>query len=120
MRSRSSPPSRRGCHPRAFRGRFSGRQAASRCSSISWNDCDGCDRSTGWFSPAHLAAPPDLQWPELGLTLDEPSDYELLKRVIEHFGDAKPSFGCRDVVELLRSKPEWVALSKDVRRKGAT
>ena len=72
------------------------------------------------FSHAHLVAPPDLQWPELGLTLDEPSDYELLKRVIEHFGDAKPSFGCRDVVELLRSKPEWVEINEDVRRKGAT
>lgn len=72
------------------------------------------------FSRAHLVAPPDLHWPDLSLTLDEPRDYELLKRVIDHFGDANPWFGCRDVVELLRSKPEWVAINKDVRRKGVT
>jgi spore coat polysaccharide biosynthesis protein SpsF len=72
------------------------------------------------FSHAYLGAPADLHWPDLGLTLDEPADYELLKRVIEYFGDAKPLFGCRDVIRLLRSKPEWVAMNRDVRRKGVT
>ena len=36
------------------------------------------------FSHIHLVAPPDLHWPELGLTLDEPRDYKLLKKVIEY------------------------------------
>ncbi len=68
------------------------------------------------FSHIYLIAPPDLYWPELGLTLDEPKDYELLKKIIEYFGDANPYFSCREVIELLKSKLEWVAINKDVRR----
>ena len=70
------------------------------------------------FSPVHLVAPPELHWPELGLTLDELADYELLKRVIVHFGEAKPLFGCCDVVRLLRANPDWVAINQAVLRKG--
>jgi len=68
------------------------------------------------FSHIYLIASPDLYWPELGLTLDEPKDYELLKKIIEHFGDANPYFSCREAIELLKSKPEWAAINKDVRR----
>ena len=47
----------------------------------------------------------------------ESADAEI---VIEYFGDANPYFSCREVIELLRSKPDWVAISKNVQRKGAT
>ena len=70
------------------------------------------------FPALHLVAPPELHWPDLGLTLDEPPDYELLKRIIEHFGDEKPLFSCLDAVRLLRAKPEWLAINRDVPRKG--
>jgi len=70
------------------------------------------------FRHIYLLAPPDLHWPELGLTLDEQHDYELLKTLIEHFGSVRPNFGCREVIELLRSRPEWVAINKAVKRKG--
>lgn len=72
------------------------------------------------FPALHLVAPPEQHWPELGLTLDEPADYELLERIIEHFGDENPLFTCLDVVRLLRAKPEWSAINRDVRRKGDT
>lgn len=72
------------------------------------------------FSHVHLVAPPEMHWPELGLTLDEPDDYKLLKRIIEHFGEEKPLFGCLDAVRLLRANPEWVAINKAVQRKGDT
>ena len=71
------------------------------------------------FTQLHLVAPPELHWPELGLTLDEPADYELLKRIIEHFGEMNPLFSCLDVVRLLRKKSDWVAINEAVRRKGA-
>lgn len=70
------------------------------------------------FPHLHLVAPPEVHWPELGLTLDEPADYRLIKKIIEHFGDAKSLFTCLDVVKLLRSKPEWVKLNELVVRKG--
>jgi spore coat polysaccharide biosynthesis protein SpsF len=70
------------------------------------------------FKPIYLVAPPELSWPELGLVLDEPKDYELIKKIIDHFGDANPYFSCLDAVRLLRAKPEWVALNAGVYRKG--
>ena len=68
------------------------------------------------FSQIYLVAPPDLYWPELHLILDEQADYELLKRIIEHVGDANPYFTCREVIKLLKSKPDWVAINRDVKR----
>jgi spore coat polysaccharide biosynthesis protein SpsF len=68
------------------------------------------------FSHIYMVASPDLYWPELGLVLDERKDYELLKKIIEYFGDANPYFSCREVIDLLRSKPEWVAINQGVGR----
>lgn len=72
------------------------------------------------FRPLHLVAPPDVYWPELGLTLDEPKDFELLGRIIEYFGDGNPFFTCLDTVQLLRGKPEWAGINAAVQRKGDT
>ena len=70
------------------------------------------------FRTVHLVAPPRLHWPELGLVLDEPRDYELLKKVIEHFGPENPYFSCREAVELLHEHPGWISINRDVYRKG--
>jgi spore coat polysaccharide biosynthesis protein SpsF len=72
------------------------------------------------FSHLHLVAPPEIHWPELELTLDEPKDYELLKKIIEHFEPTNSLFSCLDIVRLLRQKPEWVAINQSVMRKGDT
>jgi spore coat polysaccharide biosynthesis protein SpsF len=72
------------------------------------------------FSQLHLVAPPETHWPELGLTLDEPDDYELLKKIIEHFESNNLLFSCRDVIQLLKQKPDWVAINQAVVRKGDT
>jgi spore coat polysaccharide biosynthesis protein SpsF len=70
------------------------------------------------FPHVYLVAPPEMHWPELGLTLDEPADYELLKRIIEYFGENNPLFGCLEVIRLLRDKPEWATINQAVLRKG--
>ncbi len=70
------------------------------------------------FSRVHLVAPPELHEPDLGLTLDEHEDYQLLKLIIEHFGEADPLFSCLDTVCLLRARPEWVAVNEMIARKG--
>lgn len=72
------------------------------------------------FSQVHLVAPPEIHWPELGLTLDEPKDFELLKKIIEHLEPVNSLFSCLDVVRLLREMPEWVAINQAVVRKGNT
>jgi spore coat polysaccharide biosynthesis protein SpsF len=70
------------------------------------------------FSHLHLVPPPELYWPELGLTLDELSDYELLKIIIEHFYQENPLFSCLDVIKFLKSRPNLLNLNNFVIRKG--
>ncbi len=73
------------------------------------------------FTHVHLVAPPEIHWPELGLTLDERSDYELLKQIIEHFyAISNPLFSCLDAVRFLCQFPEYAEINKDVVRKGNT
>lgn len=68
------------------------------------------------FRCLYVPAPADLHWPTLGVTLDEPADYVLLKRIIEHFEGTRPTFNCYDVVELIRSHPDWLENSHVLRR----
>ena len=72
------------------------------------------------FTRINIVAPPELDWPELGLTLDEKDDYNLLKLIIEHFYQKTPLFGCLDVVRFLKNRPDLVAINDHVHRKGAT
>lgn len=72
------------------------------------------------FSHVHLVAPPSLWWPELGLTLDEAVDYQLLTKIIETLGPTDLLFGCYEVICLLKNNPEWVDINRAVVRKGDT
>ncbi len=72
------------------------------------------------FPAVHLISPPELDRPSLGLTLDEPRDYELLKKIIEHFGSKNRLFSCRETLELLKQNPDWIEINKHVLRKGDT
>jgi len=69
------------------------------------------------FTHTNLIAPSNLYWPKLGLTLDEASDFELLKRIIEHFNSKNPLFSCYDVVNFLKKNPELVLINELVVRK---
>ena len=72
------------------------------------------------FRHVHLVAPPSLWQPELGLTLDEQSDYELLRRIIETLGPHGELFGCGEVIALLKANPDWMEINRNVVRKGNT
>ena len=72
------------------------------------------------FSQLNLVAPPEIDWPELGLTLDEKDDYILLKKIIEFFGSQNELFSCLDIVQFLKKNPELVSINNAVIRKGDT
>lgn len=72
------------------------------------------------YSKINIVSPPETFWPNLGLTLDEQSDYELLKIIIEHFEPINPLFSCREVVSFLQTHPELLEINKSVVRKGDT
>jgi spore coat polysaccharide biosynthesis protein SpsF len=69
------------------------------------------------FRLAGWDATPEMHWPQLRLTVDEPADYELVRRIYDALYPVNPAFTARDVVALLRSRPGWAALNSAVRQK---
>jgi spore coat polysaccharide biosynthesis protein SpsF len=69
------------------------------------------------YRHVHLVAPPELHWPELGLTLDERDDYELIRRIFEHFLPAHENFSCLDVLRFLRASPALLNINQHVLRR---
>jgi spore coat polysaccharide biosynthesis protein SpsF len=74
-------------------------------------------RNPALFRLAGWEAPRGLDWPELRLTVDEPADYELVRRVFEALYPQRPHFDATDVVALMRRRPDWIQLNSAVRQK---
>jgi spore coat polysaccharide biosynthesis protein SpsF len=74
-------------------------------------------RTEGVFTRKTLKAPAELDWPELGLTLDEPDDYRMLCAVADALGKKFDEFTVQDVVKLLRQRPDLLEINSHVRRK---
>ena len=68
------------------------------------------------FKIIHHYAYTEYHWPELGLTLDTPEDYELLKILFWKFGDS-PGFMTERVIDYLRKHPDLVKINQAVKRK---
>lgn len=75
-------------------------------------------RNPDLFPPIYIPALMPYRWPELAVTLDERSDYLLIKKITEHFGDNNSLFGCVEVIQLLKQKPEWACINHSVMRRG--
>jgi len=74
-------------------------------------------RNPALFRLAGWEAPRELVWPELRLTVDEPADYELVRRVFETLYPQRPDFDAPDVVRLMRQRPDWAQINSSVRQK---
>jgi spore coat polysaccharide biosynthesis protein SpsF len=68
------------------------------------------------YSKINLVAPHNLHWPDLGLTLDEESDYILLKTIIENFNGL--NFTCSQAIDFIKQNPYLLEINKQVKRKG--
>ena len=68
------------------------------------------------FRKLHLPAPPELHWPDLGLTLDEKEDYELLKTIHESLVSDNPDYSCLDILRFLRKNPDLLKINSEVKR----
>jgi len=77
-------------------------------------------RNPSLFRLAGWDAPEEMRWPTLRLTVDEPADYELMRRIFEALYPAHPKFGAADVLALVRRNPEWAAINSTVRQKAVT
>ena len=70
-------------------------------------------RLVGWDAPQELRAP------DLRLTVDEPADFELVRRVFEALYPVRADFDARDVINLLRQRPDWARINAAVQQKSA-
>lgn len=59
----------------------------------------------------------ECYWPDLRVTLDERSDYELLNEIFKKLLPANEDFSVRDVVDLLRNNPQMLEINKNVKTK---
>jgi spore coat polysaccharide biosynthesis protein SpsF len=70
------------------------------------------------FNQINIVAPENLNYPTLGLTLDEYNDYILLKKIIEYFKKKKNNFfNCHDIINLMIKKEKWLKINSKVKRK---
>ena len=76
-------------------------------------------RNPNVYSQHNVHAPPDLYWPELGLTLDTVEDRALIESIFDELGPDR-LFSCTEMVGLFRAKPELLKLNAHVVRKGDT
>lgn len=51
------------------------------------------------------------------LTVDVHEDFELVRRILEHFLPARPQFGLQDIIDHLQQNPETAELNANVRQK---
>ncbi len=74
-------------------------------------------KKTFLFSHCNLMAPANLHYPNLGLTLDEPNDYLLIKNIFNKFKGKESIFSCLDIIEYLKSNKNLLNINKKVKRK---
>ena len=71
------------------------------------------------YSLKNMPGPPELTDPELGLTLDAPEDFELIRRIFEILYPDNPDFRLSDILSLLENNSALAGLNAHVRRKHA-
>lgn len=64
------------------------------------------------LAPLEPVEPPGQRW-----CVDEPADYELVRRLIEALLPSNPAFGWQDCCKLLRDHPDWMDINRSVRQK---
>ena len=75
-------------------------------------------RNNTIFKAIYIMAPNNLHWPELGLTLDEIGDFELLKKIIKYFYNKKNyRFNCLDIINFIKKNPSLLRYNSKVKRK---
>jgi spore coat polysaccharide biosynthesis protein SpsF (cytidylyltransferase family) len=72
---------------------------------------------SGRFKIAEVAAPEELNHPELRLTVDEPEDLELMRRVYAELYRAGEFLELRNVVNFLNSNPQIAQINRYVRQR---
>lgn len=71
----------------------------------------------GVVSRAQVQAPPSLSLPEARMTLDYPEDLEFFRAVLSALGPGEENPSLERIVELLRDRPDLVAINAGVQER---
>lgn len=74
-------------------------------------------RSPELFSISGVSVDIDLQRNDIRLTVDETSDFEIIRRIFETLYPLKQDFTARDVIEVIDRFPEWKKINEKVEQK---
>jgi len=69
------------------------------------------------FKICNVMAPNNLHHPNLGLTLDEPKDYQLIKKIFYNFRKKEEDFTCLEIIDFLKQNKSIRNLNIKVKRK---
>jgi len=64
----------------------------------------------------NVTAPLEFHYPDWHLELDEDKDYQLIKKIYETLYPANPMFETAEIVNVLKTHPEWLDINRDVVR----
>lgn len=64
-----------------------------------------------------LPCPPELNFPNLRLVVDEQSDFDLIKIIFENLYPSNPKFNTKEIIKFLNSNPNIRNMNKDVDQK---
>ncbi|MBN1353734.1 MAG: glycosyltransferase family protein [Candidatus Omnitrophica bacterium] len=69
------------------------------------------------YKIGHLPCPPELNRPEIRLTVDEEPDFELVKIIFEKLGANNTLFSTLDIIRFLDKNPEFIEINKYVKQR---
>ena len=72
-------------------------------------------RNPDLFSLLNFAAPTSMQWPKLGLTLDENEDFILINKIVSHF-HPRLDFRLEEIMKYLNENPNLIKVNSKVMR----
>lgn len=75
-------------------------------------------RNPDKFVSYYVETPPELCWPELSLSLDEKTDFEVLSGIINELEPQDPLFGTIKIIDFFDAHPELLEKNLKIYRRG--
>jgi len=69
------------------------------------------------YKIGHLPCPPELNRPEIRLTVDELCDFELVKIIFRNLSPSNPFFSTLDIIKFIDANPYLKDINKNVKQK---
>jgi len=75
-------------------------------------------RNPDKYRSHYTETPRQLRWPELSLSLDEATDYEVLSSIINELEPKDPLFGTNRIIEFFNAHPDLLSKNLEIYRRG--